>query len=294
VTNKKEHDTVARRLTIILMKFNNGESFTTNELAQEFGVGVRTIQKDLVERFSFLPIEKRGTRYFLADYALGKLSLKDMKNFATFSGIRELYPQLSDALMVDILNQKTNKALQVNGHNYEDLTHLVEEFNNIGAAIVTYEKISFYYKEKKRLVKPYKLSNTNGIWYTIAVENKILKTFTFSKMKNIKRLGKYFEIDKHILKIIDDEKSTWVTQNPIEVILEIDISVSEYFLRRELLPNQKIIETNEKKLILSTIIAYDEEILKIIRYWIPHINIFSPLSLQKKLNSSLQKYLNKS
>ena len=294
MTNKKEHDTVARRLTIILMKFNNGESFTTNELAQEFGVGVRTIQKDLVERFSFLPIEKRGTRYFLADYALGKLSLKDMKNFATFSGIRELYPQLSDALMVDILNQKTNKALQVNGHNYEDLTHLVEEFNNIGAAIVTYEKISFYYKEKKRLVKPYKLSNTNGIWYTIAVENKILKTFTFSKMKNIKRLGKYFEIDKHILKIIDDEKSTWVTQNPIEVILEIDISVSEYFLRRELLPNQKIIETNEKKLILSTIIAYDEEILKIIRYWIPHINIFSPLSLQKKLNSSLQKYLNKS
>ena len=294
MTNKKEHDTVARRLTIILIKFNNGESFTTNELAQEFGVGVRTIQKDLVERFSFLPIEKRGTRYFLADYALGKLSLKDMKNFATFSGIRELYPQLSDALMVDILNQKTNKALQVNGHKYEDLTHLVEEFNNIGAAIVTYEEISFFYKEKERLVKPYKLSNTNGIWYTIAVEDKILKTFTFSKMKNIKRLGKYFEIDKHIFEIIDDEKSTWVTQNPIEVILEIDILVSEYFLRRELLPNQKTIESNEKKLILSTIIAYDEEILKVIRYWIPHINILSPLSLQKKLNSSLQKYLNKS
>lgn len=292
--DKKEHDTVATRLTQILIKFNNGESFTTHELAVEFGVGVRTIQKDILERFSFLPIEKKGTRYCLADYALGKLSLADLKNFATFSGIRELYPQLSDGLIVDLLNKKINKALDVKGHNYENLTHMIGEFNDIGAAIVTCEVISFSYKNKDRRVKPYRLSNTNGIWYMVAVEDEVLKTFTFSQIKMLKRLNQHFEVDNHIVEIIDDKNSTWATQNPIEVVLEVDSSVSEYFLRRELLPKQKTIEANDKMLVLSTKVAYEEEVLRVVRYWIPHIHIRSPKSLQAELKKSLHHYLNKS
>jgi predicted DNA-binding transcriptional regulator YafY len=289
----KEHDTIASRLTQILMKFNNGESFTTKELSEEFNVQVRTIQKDLTQRLSFLPIEKKGTRYFLADYALGKLSLDDMKHFATFSGIRELYPKLSDDLIVDILNQKTNKALFVKGHSYEDLTHLIDEFNTIGAAIVAYKKIVFTYKDKERLVNPYRLNNVNGIWYMLATEGEVLKTFTFSQVKKLKILEESFEVEKHIVELIEDNTGTWITQNPIEVVLEVDNAVSDYFLRRQILPKQKTLESDEQMLILSTTVAYEEEILKIVRYWIPHIHIRSPKYLQEKLEKTLQNYLNK-
>ncbi len=262
----QEHDKTASRLTMILMKFNDGERFTVDDLACEFNVSKRTIQRDINDRFSFLPIEKENGYYYLASYVLGKLSLSDIKNFAIFSGIRELYPELSDQLIVDVLNQKTNKALHIKGYNYEDVTHKIDDFNQIGAAIIIYEEISFEYKEKNRVVKPYRLINTNGIWYLVAVEDEVLKTFSFSQIVNLKRLEICFEPDTNIVDTIEDENNTWFTQNPIEVTLEVDASVAKYFLRRELLPHQKTLEHVEEKLILSTKITYEEELLRVVRY----------------------------
>ena len=52
------HDTIATRLSLILTKLNNGERFTAQELSEEFNVNLRTIQRDLNERLSALPIKK--------------------------------------------------------------------------------------------------------------------------------------------------------------------------------------------------------------------------------------------
>jgi predicted DNA-binding transcriptional regulator YafY len=46
-------------------------------LAAEFGVTLRTIQRDLNDRLSFLPVEKADGRYHLHPSALGKLSHQD-------------------------------------------------------------------------------------------------------------------------------------------------------------------------------------------------------------------------
>ncbi|EAI2740509.1 HTH domain-containing protein [Campylobacter jejuni] len=46
----KEYDKLSIRLVQILSKFNNGESLSAQELAQEFNVDTRTIQRDLNER----------------------------------------------------------------------------------------------------------------------------------------------------------------------------------------------------------------------------------------------------
>ena len=52
----KKHDTIATRLSLILTKFNNGEKLTVDELVKEFGVTKRTIQRDINERLSNIPI----------------------------------------------------------------------------------------------------------------------------------------------------------------------------------------------------------------------------------------------
>jgi predicted DNA-binding transcriptional regulator YafY len=289
--NKKEHDTLATRLSQILRMFNDGRRFSVEELAEEFCVSERTIQRDL-NRLSYLPIEKNDGYYSLATYCLGQLSFNDIKQFATFSGIRELYPALSDALIVDTLNERTNRTIEVYGHKYENLSDRVDDFNYIGSAIVTYKKIQFLYKDKVRVVDPYKLNNMNGIWYFVGVEDGTLKNFSFSSISNLVVIEEKFTEDEEIVKNIEEHRGTWFTQNHIEVILEVDASVSNYFLRRDLLPNQTTLEETEEGLILSTQVAYDEEILKVVRYWIPHIKITSPLYLQEKLEKSLKNYLN--
>ncbi|EOK1109738.1 HTH domain-containing protein, partial [Campylobacter jejuni] len=61
----KEYDKLSIRLVQILSKFNNGESLSAQELAQEFNVDTRTIQRDLNERLAFMPIKKENGRYVL-------------------------------------------------------------------------------------------------------------------------------------------------------------------------------------------------------------------------------------
>ena len=76
----KSHDTIATRLALILTKLNNGERFTIEELSDEFNVNVRTIQRDLNERLSYIPIVKEQGYYFMDSYTLGKLNFEDIKS----------------------------------------------------------------------------------------------------------------------------------------------------------------------------------------------------------------------
>jgi len=77
----------------------------------------------------------------------------------------------------------------------------------------------------------------------------------------------------------------------IEVVVRIDKCVADYFLRRELLPQQKMLEEEEHHLLFSCQIAYEDEILRLVRYWIPHIHIVTPTSLEQRLKEELAGYL---
>ena len=288
---EKESERISQRLASILSKLNAEKSLSVEELAQDFNVSSRTIQRDLNERFNFLPLEKKQGFYTLPSYHLAKLSFEDIKNFATLSGIKALYPTMKDNFIVDILDPKFNDTYLVKGFSYENTAQREDEFKIIHQAIQNHQQLSFLYNHKIRTVKPYKLVNINGIWYLSADENKQLKTYTFTKILQLSLTEEYFEAEDKFIKIIQDNQATWFSETMIEVILEVDISVSEYFIRRPLLPNQKILEKKKDKLILSTHISYDEEILKTIRYWLPHIRIISPKYLQKKLFEGLYAYL---
>ena len=52
----------------------------------------------------------------------------------------------------------------------------------------------------------------------------------------------------------------------------------------EILPNKKLLEQNDEYFTISTIVSYDNEILKVVKYWLPYIKIVSPQYLQEKLN----------
>lgn len=289
---KKEHDKIGKRLGIIITKLNNGERFTAEELAEEFNVNVRTIQRDLKDRLFYIPLKNEQNYYFLPSHALGKLSYKDIQNFAHLSGISSLYPSLDHSFISDLLELKFNSLYMVKNHGFENIADKKELFEQLSGAITRQSPVHFIYNDKQRSANPYKLINNNGIWYLLTDENGDLKTFTFSKIKQLKwDFQIHFSPKYEFLKQIENNESNWFSKELIEVVLEVENIAKEYFFRKETLPNKKILEQDEHKLIISTQIAYDDEIIHLVKYWIPYIKIVSPLYLQEKLSNVLEGYL---
>jgi predicted DNA-binding transcriptional regulator YafY len=286
-------DVLAKRLAFILTKLNNGERFTLEELALEFSTTTKTIYRDLVERFCYLPIQKEGKQYYLAQYALGKLNFEDIKSFATISGIKSLYPTLSNQFLTEVLDNKIHKAFLIKNSGFEDIESKKEDFAKLSRAVINHEYITFTYNNKNKKVEPYKLINANGIWYLCANDDNKIKTYTLSKIKHLNLSNETFKPNAILLKEIEKDEINWFSNELKEVILKIDNGAKEYFLRKKALANMQILEENEKYFIVSTKIAFDDELLHLVKYWIPYIEIVSPIDLAQKLNTILNAYLDK-
>lgn len=283
------HEKVSSRLATILMWLNEGKKFSIDDLIEEFGVSKRTIQRDLFERFSFLPLKKENGYYFLEEFYLGKFSFDDIKNFSILSGIKELYPTLSEDFLRKILDNNA-QTYMIKGNYFENISHKTPEFEKLSKAIEDKKIIKFIYNDKERVVKPYKLVNSRLIWYLMAKEEK-LKTFTFSKIHFLQVTDETFKVDKKILEEIENSDDIFFSKDKKEIILHINKEIAPYFKRRKLVPYQEIIKETEDSILVSTKISYDEMILKIVRYWLPNIKIISPAYLQEKLENSLREYL---
>ena len=109
------HDTLVYRLAQMLVKLNQGERLDPSVLADEFGVNLRTIQRDLNARFAYLPLQKTDGRYHLDPTFLGKLSTKDIERFAGLAGICGLFPSLNDDFLRDIFDTRVQATLLVKG-----------------------------------------------------------------------------------------------------------------------------------------------------------------------------------
>jgi predicted DNA-binding transcriptional regulator YafY len=150
------------------------------------------------------------------------------------------------------------------------------------------------YKEKSYRSQPYKLVNHKAIWYLAAVTDEQLKAFSFSQLQRVVIECEIFTPDTKIHNTIANEDSIWFSENKREIVLKVDSSVAYYFQRRDLLPNQQIDKTLEDgSLIVSSRIAHDHQILPLIRYWLPNIEVISPNEMRLNLLQGLREYLGK-
>ena len=180
------HDTLVYRLAQMLVKLNQGEKLDPRSLADEFGVNLRTIQRDLNVRFAYLPLEKQDGRYHLDPVFLGKLSTRDIERFAGLAGVRGLFPSLSDEFLRDIFDTRVQAALLVKGHHYENLAGKEAFFRELEKAIIARRQVAFDYTKSTGSMKsyaavsPYKLINNKGVWYLAALDDDKLKAFSLS------------------------------------------------------------------------------------------------------------------
>jgi predicted DNA-binding transcriptional regulator YafY len=291
------HDTLVYRLAQILVKLNLGERLDPLALADEFGVNRRTIQRDLNVRFAYLPLQKSDGRYHLDPAFLGKLSARDIERFASLAGVRGLFPSLSDDFLGDIFDSRMQSALLVKGHNYEDLAGREDVFRQLERAIVGRCHVSFdYVKDEGRksytAVAPLKLMNHKGIWYLVARDGDRLKTFSFVRIERVSQLDTRFAPDPEVDKRLNEEDGIWLGEEKKEIVLKVAREVAGYFKRRKLIANQVIVkELEDGGLIVSARFGHTNQVLPIVRYWIPHIRIISPEGLQTEMEQDLRSYL---
>lgn len=291
------NETIAFRLTEILRRLNEGEKLDPHALAQSFGVTLRTIQRDLNERFAFLDLEKKEGLYSVNRMRLGMLSLKDVQRFAGLAGLQGLYPRLSTDFLKEILDASLQSALLIRGPHYEDMDGKEFVFNQLKQAIRQSHTVSFDYMKSdgiKRVeaAQPYKLVNQEGVWYLAATDRGQIKSYAFSKIDRLLVSPDTFAPDDALHALLAAEDSVWLNQKKTEVVLKVAEPAAGYFQRRKLIGGQKIIKELEAGgLIISGLIAHPDQILPIVRQWIPCIRIISPTGLQTQLENQLRGYL---
>ena len=286
------------RLVEILRRLNEGQRIDPKALVSEFGVNLRTVQRDLKERFAFLELEKKDGFYSINRARLGRLTLQDVQRFAGLAGLHGLFPRLSTEMLRDILDASRQSALLVRGHNHEDLSDSEPVFRQLQAAILAHHVVSFEYRkpEGPKLVtglRPYKLVSQGGIWYLAATDNGQLKSYAFTKIDRLLVGPDTFTPDPAIHQMLAKEDSVWLNLRKTEVVLKVAPAAAGYFLRRKLIDGQKTVkELEDGGLIVSGLIAHPNQILPIVRYWIPSVRVISPEGLQAELDSQLRAYLN--
>ena len=292
-----QHDTIAYRLSHILIKLNQGDHLDPAELASEFGTHIRTIQRDLKVRLAYLPLLKTRGRYHLEAAYLGKLNFQDIERFANLAGVKGLFPSLSRDFLQELLTEQLQPPWLVRGHHYEDLSEHQGIFDQLEGAVVHCRVLDLAMLKDGQLktypnVLPYRLINTKGIWYLAALHDDKLKTFGIGKLRSVQVKAETFTRDPAIESAIQTEEGIWHSTKPQKVLLAVAPEAAEYFKRRQLIPHQKILaESADGTLTVETAVGHQNQILPIVRYWIPSVRIVAPVSWNDELVSQLIDYL---
>ncbi|HHR6080299.1 TPA: helix-turn-helix transcriptional regulator [Providencia alcalifaciens] len=284
MTNYKKNQGI-RLATIILDSYLYGE-VDKYELALRFNVSERTIYRDLSSLS--LILEHRGNSKYGLSNAI------EYHKMTSFFGVDKYLPDFNHSFLqrIPATIKNENVIIKFQGIEYSIKNYLRKYYDKIYHAIENKTKCNIFYKGKNRSIEPYKLICHNTVWYLNAKENDQLKSFSLSRIEWFDISKEKFSYDDNIGNKLISCKNPWVSDLQFTVKVSISNSISHYFKRRELLPDQKILHEENNNLVISCSVTSEKQILPLILYWIPEIKILEPNWLKSKLEANLINYLN--
>lgn len=302
---KHDYDKTLYRLMRILSKLNDGEELSVKELAEEFNVSTRTVQRDFNERLvAFYPIYQEKHKWKMdKDFKLEKtrdveenIVLNLMENILENSG--KIFSKKALHVLDKIKNQEYNPIYAK--IILEDISDKMAELKHLESAIKTNSIIDCTYyttKPNEITLKPLKIVNFEGFWYLVAQDNRndILKKYYLKNISNVQITEYNFEINDDIETLLENAISIWFTQDnaPFEVTLKADAKIAKYFQRKPL-PTQKITKTHKNGDIEFQLkITHEMEIIPIVKYWCPNLQILSPSWINDKILEDFKRYFEK-
>ena len=175
---KHDYDKILTRLTIILSRLNDGEALSVTELAKEFNVSERTVQRDFNERLISFPVYQEKKKWKMMDgHKLEKTTpiedavvLDIMEKLIEGAGRK--FSMKAEHLLSKIKNQSFNPFYAK--LDMEDIGDKLKEVQHLESAIKSKQEIGCVYHfeafSKTIDLKPLKIANYEGFWYLIALD----------------------------------------------------------------------------------------------------------------------------
>ncbi|MFZ7337736.1 helix-turn-helix transcriptional regulator [Comamonas jiangduensis] len=289
-SSSSKGEKLAQRLSHILARLHQGDAVDKHQLAQDFQVDVRTIERDLGERLRGIVERSADGQWKLIRITRSSISTKHLHGYARMSGTENLFPDNSLRYLLEQLHRpEQERTTHVQAIAHEDLRPRTQEFVQLQTAIEQKHPCSFSYKDKQRNVQPYKLIHKNGVWYLAAEEGAKLKNFSIGLIENLLVDQRSFFVPKRSHKeYIDAKDDVWFTDDTTEVLLRVAPEAAHYFIRRPLLPQQQQRQDRDGSLLVTTHINHIDQLLPVVRYWLPHVRIVQPAEWHANLLSSLR------
>ena len=295
----RKHERLAYRLSDIIIRLNNGERLNIESLAQDYQVCIRTLKRDFQERLATLDFSVSGPVFYqLSPSRVGYLNLTEIRRFANFASVQDLLPKIDR----DFFQHQLNQSILVKGFAYENIQERMHDFRSINQAISECQYIEFDYRKvsdratnnnsKYHRLAPYHLLNKNGIWYVVGRWNEQTRTFCFTQINNLQVNAETFECSEDIKAEIVATDSLFIGSQISEIVLQVNAKVAGYFERRNLLPNQELVHRLDSgDLLLVCKEVHPRDVIPIVQYWIPHVRVISPSSVQGQMEEVLRGYL---
>ena len=175
------------RIATILSRLYAGEILSMKELSLEFGVNLRTIQRDVNERLTGFPLKKSGDSFSLKWIEQGETSFTKEE-----IAVIELLEEMSRKQGLEFYSKAHNLLKKLKSTTYnpfyakldmEDIGDKLFMTTKIENAIKQKQVICCKYKMGEKIydidIKPLKIANFEGFWYLIAMDarNDIVKKY---------------------------------------------------------------------------------------------------------------------
>ncbi|SFV70909.1 probable transcription regulator Cj0571 [hydrothermal vent metagenome] len=299
---KHDYDKILTRLTIILAKLNDGEALSVKELAQEFNVSTKTLQRDFNERLSAFPIYQDKRKWKMQEgFCIEKTkSLEEQLVLEIIEKMTEniggKFSITANKLLSKIKNEDINPFYTK--LNFEDISDQANKIQIIEKAIKSKTELECSYENDREGVfranlQPLKIVNYEGFWYLIAMRNNFVEKFYLKTLSNIKKSSKTFAVEEDIEELLKNSINIWFKSDvePFKVKIYADAVATKYFKRR-VLPTQSIESLNQDGTMEFSVTITDKmEIIPLVKYWLPHLRVLEPSWIGEIIDADLKDYL---
>lgn len=304
---KNDGDRKYYRILNILNRLNSGPVNTT-ELAEEFNVSPRSVQRD-IERINMtgfsLVCEKRGTYSFAPGTSLKSMRLTEEQVYVLLmmrdklSSLGGPVSEAFNSIFARVVSGTDADPLFYD-INTKGLTPLVKEiYDDIAFAVRFRKYIKILYPGKngikEYILKPLKILTSDTFFYVLAVPTKkeVLLKYRIDRIKRLDVLIEDYKMPENpdILESLKNATSVWGvnTKEKHSITLEAYGQAADFFRCKAALPDQHISEKEDGKLTVNAKISHEMEVFPLILQWLPEIRLVSPEPLREKLKEKMIK-----
>jgi len=312
------------RVLELLRRFNDGQKVCIDALSKDpiwEGKSEKTIRRDLdvikeyfPESFELIHGGEKGCYKAITKDIFSNFMDKDTLalmvqtfNIAQRNNILEgLSISEDDKRIINSKIKKSKECYEFITKPYETKKGDIALLKELEIAIEKRRCATIIQKERSGVkaydVKPYKIVFMNENFYLVCENISEEYPFSIFRLTNIEKVNvqaQRFHINPDIEDFIKEMQTPFSKYTPsfrkhmIEVKVEVSSEKAKHFKAKKHLASQLEKENDDGTVTLTFKVTQEMEMEELVKKWIPHMRVISPISLKQKIEDDLLKYLQK-